>query len=385
LLNGKENGGCSKHNMSYITSDNIITSLGNTTKEVISNIEKETTGIDYHHPYLNYTKAPISMVNSKKIQEEIIGIFSDVTFTRFESLAILSLHNALKNSIVDAGSPKTLFILSTTKGNIELLKQGVKPSDQIFLHNTAQKIAGLFGFIARPVVVCNACISGVLAILLAKRYIDSGKYDDVVVTGVDIVTEFVVAGFESFKSMSEKPCKPFDANRDGLSLGEGAGTVIISRRKKSESIKIVSGSSANDANHISGPSRTGEGLYLAAKNALLNNHKIDFISAHGTATQYNDDMESHAINRLQINEIPVNSFKGYFGHTLGAAGVIEIILTKHSMLNNMLYTSLGMENAGVASPLNVITHKQKKTLSRCLKLSSGFGGCNAAIVLEKDE
>jgi 3-oxoacyl-[acyl-carrier-protein] synthase-1 len=385
LLNGKENGGCSKHNMAYLTSDNIITSLGNTTKEVISNIEKETTGIDHHHPYLNYTKAPISMVNSKKIQEEITGIFSDTAFTRFESLAILSLHDALKNCIVDAGSPKTLFILSTTKGNIELLKQDVKPSDQIFLHNTAQKIAGLFGFIARPVVVCNACISGVLAILLAKRYIDSGKYDNVVVTGVDIVTEFVVAGFESFKSMSEKPCKPFDANRDGLSLGEGAGTVIISREKKPKSIKIVNGSSANDANHISGPSRTGEGLYLAAKNALLSNHKIDFISAHGTATQYNDDMESHAINRLHISEIPVNSFKGYFGHTLGAAGVIETILTKHSMLNNILYTSLGMENAGVASPLNVVTHKQKKTLSRCLKLSSGFGGCNAAIVLEKDE
>jgi 3-oxoacyl-[acyl-carrier-protein] synthase-1 len=385
LLNGKENGDCSKHNMAYLTSDNIITSLGNTTKEVISNIEKETTGIDHHHPYLNYTKAPISMVNSKKIQEEITGIFSDTAFTRFESLAILSLHDALKNCIVDAGSPKTLFILSTTKGNIELLKQDVKPSDQIFLHNTAQKIAGLFGFIARPVVVCNACISGVLAILLAKRYIDSGKYDNVVVTGVDIVTEFVVAGFESFKSMSEKPCKPFDANRDGLSLGEGAGTVIISREKKPKSIKIVNGSSANDANHISGPSRTGEGLYLAAKNALLSNHKIDFISAHGTATQYNDDMESHAINRLHISEIPVNSFKGYFGHTLGAAGVIETILTKHSMLNNILYTSLGMENAGVASPLNVVTHKQKKTLSRCLKLSSGFGGCNAAIVLEKDE
>ncbi len=371
--------------MAYITSDNIITSLGNTTKEVISNIEKETTGIDYHHPYLNYTKAPISMVNNKKIQEEITDIFTDTSFTRFESLAILSLHDALKNCIVHTGSPKTLFILSTTKGNIELLKQGVKPSDQIYLHNTAQKIASLFGFITRPVVVCNACISGVLAILLAKRYIDSGKFDDVVVTGVDIVTEFVVAGFESFKSMSEKPCKPFDANRDGLSLGEGAGTVIITSEKKPESIKIVSGSSANDANHISGPSRTGEGLYLAAKNALLNNNKIDFISAHGTATQYNDDMESHAINRLQINEIPVNSFKGYFGHTLGAAGVIETILTKHSMLNDMLYTSLGLETMGVASPLNVITQRQNKTLSRCLKLSSGFGGCNAAIVLEKDE
>lgn len=371
--------------MAYLTNDNIITSLGSTTEEVISNIEKETTGIASNHPYLNFSGAPISIVNIKKIQAGIEQIFPDVKFTRFESLASLSLHKALIESNIDTASPKSLFILSTTKGNIELLKPGEKPSNQILLHNTAAKIAKLFGFKNAPIVVCNACISGILALIIAKRYIDSGKYDNVVVTGADIVSEFVVAGFESFKSLSDSPCRPFDANRDGLSLGEGAGTVIVSKDKKHGNIILSHGSSANDANHISGPSRTGEGLFMAASRAMQDNNQIDFISAHGTATLYNDDMESHAIKRLDLSDVPVNSFKGYFGHTLGAAGVIESILTKHSMLNNTIYKSLGIETPGVASDINIVIEKQEKTLNRCLKLSSGFGGCNAAIVLDKDE
>ena len=371
--------------MTYLTSDNIITSLGTNTEEVISNIKKDKTGIEHNHPYTSFSKAPISRVDKNKIQTEINHIFPGVDFTYFESLASLSLHYALDGSDIDIKSGRTLFILSTTKGNIELLKAGIKPSKQVLLHTTARKIAKLFGFINSPVVVCNACISGVLALILAKRYIDYGKYDQVVITGADIVTEFVVAGFESFKSMSESPCKPFDANRDGLSLGEGAGTLIVSKEKKQDSIKLSGGASANDANHISGPSRTGEGLFLAAGNALNDNREIDFISAHGTATLYNDDMESHAINRLQLSDTPVNSFKGYFGHTLGAAGVIETILTKHSMLNNHIFKSLGTETPGVASSINVATEHEEKILNRCLKLSSGFGGCNAAIVLEKNE
>ncbi len=371
--------------MAYLTNDNIITSLGNTSEEVIANIKKEATGIKYDHPFQNFSKAPISMVDSEKIRKEILRIFPDVKLTNFESIASASLHRALSDSDIEVSSSRTLFILSTTKGNIELLKPGVKISSSVLLHNTASKIAKLFGFINPPIVVCNACISGVLALILAKRYIDSGKYDQVVVTGADIVTEFVVAGFESFKSMSELPCKPFDAKRDGLSLGEGAGTIIVTKEKKQGSVKLLRGASANDANHISGPSRTGEGLFIAANNAIQNEQLIDFISAHGTATLYNDDMESHAIKRLHLSNTPVNSFKGYFGHTLGAAGVIETILTKHSMLNNYIFKSLGIETPGVASSINVATEHQEKVLNRCLKLSSGFGGCNAAIVLEKNE
>ena len=179
-------------------------------------------------------------------------------------------------------------------------------------------------------------------------------------------------------------CRPFDTDRKGLSLGEGAGTMLVTNKPDNDSIAIVHGASANDANHISGPSRTGEGLYLAGKNTLLGETNIDFISAHGTATLYNDDMESHAINRLGLSEMPVNSFKGYFGHTLGAAGIIETILTKHSMLNNRIYATMGLEKRGTVNPINAIRKSYTTPLNKCLKLASGFGGCNAALLLEKN-
>jgi 3-oxoacyl-[acyl-carrier-protein] synthase-1 len=369
----------------YLSSDNIITSIGSDTSEVLTNIELGKTGIKQGHTFSKLTKAPISSIDHKSIQSELAGIYPGINFTRFEGITVLSLHKALSKSKFDIRSTRTLFILSSTKGNIELLNGNTPPSEDIFLYHSAQKIADIFGFVNTPLVICNACISGVLALIVAKRCIDGGKFDNVVVTGADVVSKFVVAGFESFKSMSEKPCRPFDAHRDGLSLGEGSATLIITRYPENNHIKLISGASANDANHISGPSPTGEGLYLAALNSIRSISDIDFISAHGTATPYNDDMESAAIHRLGLDDVPVNSFKGYFGHTLGAAGVVEVILTKHSMLNGIIYKTLGLENQGVVSPLFIPANNIKKELKHCLKLSSGFGGCNAAILLERDE
>lgn len=370
--------------MVFLSSDNIITSLGINTNEVLDSIEKEVTGITDYTSYASLSKAPVSSVNKEQVNSEITEYFPRYTFTQFETIAILSLLKTIQQGTFDPTSPRTLFILSTTKGNIELLRAEEKASSDILLYNSALKIADLFGFKNRPVVVCNACISGVLALIHAKRYIDSGKYDSVAVTGADVITDFIIAGFESFKSMSEKPCRPFDADRDGLSLGEGAGTLLVTNQPIEDGITIIQGASANDANHISGPSRTGEGLFLAGSNALKGEKNIDFISAHGTATPYNDDMESHAINRLNLSAVPVNSFKGYFGHTLGAAGIIETILTKHSMLNNRIYSSIGLEKKGTVQPINAICNSINTSLNKCLKLASGFGGCNAALLLERN-
>jgi 3-oxoacyl-[acyl-carrier-protein] synthase-1 len=370
--------------MIYLSSDNIITSLGTDTGEVINCIEKGETGINDYTTFAKLTKAPVSMVDKTKVAIEIEKKFPAKNFTRFESLAILSLLKTLEQGKIDPTSDRTLFILSTTKGNIELLKAGKDYSPDIFLYTTAQKISRLFGFVNTPVVICNACISGVLSLILAKRYIENGKYDQVVITGADVITEFVIAGFESFKSMSGKPCRPFDADRDGLSLGEGAGTILLTNRAVEESVVLVHGASANDANHISGPSRTGEGLFLAGRNTLKDTKDIDFISAHGTATNYNDDMESHAIHRLQLSKTPVNSFKGYFGHTLGAAGIIETILTKYSMLNNRIYQTFGLSTKGTVAQINAVDKSYNAPINKCLKLASGFGGCNAALLLEKE-
>ena len=147
------------------------------------------------------------------------------------------------------------------------------------------------------------------------------------------------------------------------------------------------GSSSNDANHISGPSRTGEGLVRSVEKTLkrsgLRASDIDFISAHGTATVFNDEMESIAFGRTNLNQVPLNSMKGYFGHTLGAAGVLETIMSIVSMEKNILFPNLGFNETGTSVPLNIIQHMEQKELNTVLKTASGFGGGNASLILQK--
>ena len=176
--------------------------------------------------------------------------------------------------------------------------------------------------------------------ITGMRLIQSGLYDNLIISGSDLITSFIYSGFRSFQAISSRPCKPFDAGRDGISLGEAAATVVLSATKSSGATELSGGSVSNDANHISGPSRTGEELWLAIRRALQqsgsNPADIDFISAHGTATRFNDEMEAKAIHLARLEAVPVNSLKGFYGHTLGAAGILESIVTIHSMKENMI-------------------------------------------------
>jgi 3-oxoacyl-[acyl-carrier-protein] synthase-1 len=312
-------------------------------------------------------------------------------FTRLEKMFIVSIHDALTETMQDVSGSNSLLVISSTKGNIDLMEEGKKnfcdPS-RIFLWKMAGTIASFLGFVNPPMVISNACISGVLAISTAARMIDAGLYDHIVVAGGDQLSEFVISGFLSFQALSPEPCRPFDIARNGLSLGEGCGTLILtSKPENSGQVKVSGSATTNDANHISGPSRTGEELAMAIGNALkeaeMNPSEVNFVSAHGTATLYNDEMESKALETAGLQHTPVNSFKGYWGHTLGAAGVIESIATLQSMEKNCLFRSAGFNEAGLTLPLNVIRENIYQPVQNCLKIASGFGGCNAAIVFRK--
>jgi 3-oxoacyl-[acyl-carrier-protein] synthase-1 len=249
-------------------------------------------------------------------------------------------------------------------------------------------VAGYFGFVNQPIVVSNACISGLLAILVGKRLIQSGQFENAVIAGADVISKFVLSGFQSFQAISDEPCKPFDQSRNGLSLGEGAGTLILSSHKKyAGGIKVMGGSVSNDANHISGPSRTGQELAWAINKSLQEANipasEINFISAHGTATLYNDEMEANAITLAGLQSVPVNSLKGYYGHTLGAAGLIESIISIHSLKENLVFPTMGFKHPGVTKPVNICCLPLHGSLQNCLKTASGFGGCNAAVVFGK--
>jgi len=305
-------------------------------------------------------------------------------FSKLETLIIRCLDAILSKEI--ATSEKTVFIFSSTKGNIDLLEAASAPAEQTFLWHTANKIAHHYGNQNKPITLSNACVSGIMAQNLGVDLLRSGQYEQAVVFGADLVSAFVLSGFGSFKAMSPEPSKPFDKNRIGINLGEGAGAIILSIHANGFPVKITGTGSGNDANHISGPSRTGEGLSVAVSSALKEagrtGNDMDYVSAHGTATSYNDEMESLSFNDMGLRNVPLNSMKGYFGHTLGAAGLIETAVLLESMKRQILLPSLGYDEHGVTGDLNMITQIIQTPILRAIKTGSGFGGCNAASVFE---
>jgi len=396
----------------YFASDHIITSLGFTTEANARQIQEGNIGIKVLEAQ-SLSPGPVaySAVNSDELEKQFVyflkksGISaSEISFTRLEKMFLVSIAGALENSTIDPRDPRTIMVFSTTKGNIDGLvnKSTIdhRPIDhrpstidhrqsRILLWELAGFIARLFNCSNRPIVISNACTSGSVAIIVAARLIASGQYDHAIVSGGDIVSEFVISGFQSFQALSPEACRPFDAGRKGLSLGEGCGTIILTGDQSlagaGKPVAYLGGATSNDANHISGPSRDGEGLYLAIaaamKEASATAGDLDYISAHGTATPYNDEMESLALARAGLDQVPVNSFKGYIGHTLGAAGVIETILSVYSIRNGILFKSAGYLKNGVSKPLNIITENIHQPVRRILKTASGFGGCNAGLVI----
>jgi len=378
----------------YIASDNIISSLGLTSDENFQNCKSGNSGIVHtSETKLSQTPFYASLINWNSINNLFCKVADNALYTKLEKLLILSITDALKQIDISVTDNKTLLILSTTKGNIELLEQDNHihiDKKRLHLWETANVVQKHFHLANEPLVVSHACVSGINAIILGTRLIKSGQYENVIVTGGDILTEFVISGFQSFKAISPNPCKPFDIAREGITLGEGCGTIILTSNSTivKGKVKVLGGASSNDANHISGPSRTGDGLFYAIDSTLKeasikNSNEIGFISAHGTATAYNDEMEAKALKLAGLTEIPVNSLKGFFGHTLGAAGIIESIISIHSLKNNTLIPTLGFENIGVTENIAVITQVKEEKLNTCLKTASGFGGSNAAVFYSK--
>lgn len=371
----------------FITETNIITPLGFDVATNIQNIENKISGIQLHHDK-KFSENPFfgAMVDDEELNAAFGKISSAGEFTRLEKMMILALHPIVKT----IPNQKTAFLLSTTKGNITELSNTNELPESAYLQNLAKKIADFFNFKTEPIVISNACVSGILAVATAKRLIEANLYDDAYVIAGDEFSEFVFSGFSSFQALSDKPCKPYDSSRNGLNLGEATAAVYITSDKnlaKKDDIKIIGDGAINDANHISGPSRTGEGLVRSIQGAFkesgIQASQIDYISAHGTATIYNDEMEAIAFNRLGMKNVPLNSLKGFYGHTLGASGLLETVIGIESARKNRLFVSLGFDQIGVSESVNIIAENKDSDIKYFLKTASGFGGCNTAVIFEK--
>lgn len=404
----------------YISSSYMITSLVSGVQE---NFDAALQGQSGVHMCLDSEKSQnpvMAGIIDPAVLEELRDRYDDGcgvgSYTDAELLAI----NCVENVVGDAGLPeRTGLVIASAKGNVAMLEGrcGMSQSQQVtdlptqgsklpqcsenqsgaststascpqyLQENRLSRVGEYFGIDESDVFyISNACISGVSALIFARRMILSCRYDNMIVVGVDVQNRFIISGFASFKSLSPELCRPYDSSRCGLNLGEACGAVMLTKTGTLGLVAIDGGSASDDANHISGPSRTGDGLYFAMRDAMseagVGPADVDMLQMHGTATAYNDEMESKAAGLAGLSDVPAQSLKPYFGHTMGASGIIETILAAEELKRGIFLGVKGFEELGVPVPLNVSAENRLiRNPHHCLKTASGFGGTNAAVLL----
>ena len=292
------------------------------------------------------------------------------------------------------------LIGSTLKGAIDLQEQAwltnkiLRPLPLM----AAEMVAEHFSLNHPGLLINAACASSTVALNRAAGRIAAGFNDCILVWGTEIISEFVFAGFTSIKALAPDSCRPFDQQRNGLILGEGAAALLLmsSEKAKSENsqplAKISGWGIANDAVHLTAPAADGHGLLEACRRALrraaLEPEDIAAINAHGTATIHNDKMEIAAFTELfyksgKHKKIPLHSVKGALGHTLGAAGVLETAIAINSLQEQRLPPTVGLMQPETDICSQVSSGIQPFSGDNLLLTNSGFGGVNAALILQR--
>lgn len=397
----------------------MITPLGEGVGKIFSAILRGESGVtETTDPRITQSALTAGIIPEEvyvNVRERLGARAKSLTRTEILTCGCLkSLIQSLPKELQTAlGNGRTGIVVATAKGNISSLEGRcgsgpfIPSDDDKVLFSSMTSCISEFSGVQEPDIriISNACISGVSAIVAARRMLLVGDYDMVFVVGADTQNRFITSGFASFKSLSPDFCRPYDESRCGLNLGEAAGAMALTSMpvrwscgldSESGYVSIDGGSVSDDANHISGPSRTGDGLFFAMRNAMkeagVNAAGIDLLQMHGTATAYNDEMESKAACLAGVQDVPVQSLKPYFGHTMGASGVIETIIAAAEIQEGIIAGTKGYEKSGVSVPLNVSASNRLITknlvmsspagkINHCLKTASGFGGTNAAVLL----
>lgn len=304
-------------------------------------------------------------------------------------LAFRSALMAANEALAEAGEPdrrRLGLVLASTKGDLSgVLDAGTGLGLPARLAHRTAAALGLGGVIG---TVSCACASGLVALVMAARRLATEDLDRVLVVGVDVLHEFVMAGFGSLHALDPGPCRPFDRARRGLSVGEAAGALVLSAHDtESVGAALVGHGGANDACHVTGPDRQGQGLALAAARALasagLTTAAIDLLHLHGTATAANDASEALGLAGLWGGRTPpAFGTKGQTGHTLGAGGVIETIASIGALQGRRAFANHGLVDSDVDPGLDLVrTTRELPRARHALKVASGFGGVQAAVVI----
>ncbi len=293
--------------------------------------------------------------------------------------------------------PDTTLFTATTKAGIDQLEQAVRTQKTAMNHvlgcQVADVVADRLRVKGRRCNINAACASATIALAMGASQIQQGDAESVLVCGLDLVSEFVFSGFSALHALSAEACRPFDTGRDGLVLGEGAACLLLMSERACQQAErrslgqIVGWGIASDAHHITAPSRTGEGLTLAIRQALeqagLKPSDVAAINAHGTGSVYNDAMELTSFSTMFDTLPPFHSIKGTLGHTLGACGAIEAIVGLCSLEDQCVPPTVGLQTPEPAGQGHVSTRVQPFSGDYLLTTNSGFGGINGALILQR--
>ncbi len=285
------------------------------------------------------------------------------------------------------------LVVATTKAAIERGQrylEGDAPAQALYempLHRMATRLARELGLRGPVRTVSVACASGTTALGHAMRLIRRGRARRVLVVGADALCGFIVRGFASLRALADAPARPFDADRTGLSVGEGAAALVVEAGDGPALARIAGYGGSNDANHITGTSRDGSGLARALRLALadagIDGAQVDLVSAHGTGTRFNDAMEGKGYRSvLGGNRAAVHGMKGATGHAMGAAGLLEAVLCVRGLQAGLWPPVAGLQTPDPEIDLDPVCGAPRPVDARwALSSSSGFSGINSAVVL----
>lgn len=391
----------------FVTGKGVVTALGIGVDANLEALKSQKTGIKQNTLLQNLTTdtfvGELSFSNSQLKKQ--LGISEDSSVPRTALLGLLAAKEALGNTLLD-NSVRTGFINGTTVGGMDLTENYFR---EVYLNENHENFAvtathdlgtvtniiadacGTPGYVN---TISTACSSSANSIMLGARMIKAGLIDRVLVGGTDAIANFTISGFRSLMIYDNEICKPFDNNRNGLNLGEGAGFILLENEKslKQSQNKVLANligwSNANDAFHQTGTSPNGDGATKAMQRALiqanLTSKDIDYVNAHGTATDTNDNSESNALKRVFEDGIEFSSTKGYTGHTLGASGGIEAVISILSLQEQSIFPNINWKTPMEGfSVLPVTEYQENKSIATVMSNSFGFGGNSSSLIFSK--
>jgi 3-oxoacyl-(acyl-carrier-protein) synthase len=393
----------------HVVGVGVISAIGNSIAEHIDAFQQHKSGIGAITLFdtVHRDVLPVGEVKlSNNELQQFVGLPHEVTRTAM--LGMYAAKEAVKNSgISNLKKWRTGLISATTVGGMDRTENFYKE----FIHDSAvgrlrdvihhgcgqstELIADTLSINGFVSTINTACSSSVNSIIYGSRLIREGMLDIVVAGGTDALTRFTINGFNSLMILDHQPCRPFDAGRSGLNLGEGAGFIVlvsdkVIAKEKLNSLCVISGyANTNDAYHQTASSPEGRGSYAAMKQALQRSDllpsQIDYINLHGTGTVNNDQSEGTAIHRLFGNEYPsVSSTKSFTGHTLGACGGIEAVFSVLALHHGCVFPNLRFEQPMPETNIRpVVAFQAGLTINHVMSNSFGFGGNCSSIIFSK--